>query len=142
MISREIGWSNQNNLTFGIIQQVNKIQKDVCCNCNITTTTTSSSSTTTTSSSSTTTSTSSSTTTTTTTSPPVGCDCRPGQLPSAFWNYFDCTGVNRICTGGPCKDIINPCFDINKPYSGIEINTEAGWICECSTTTTTTTSPA
>jgi hypothetical protein len=61
MISREIGWSNQNNLTFGIIKQVNKIQKDVCCNCNITTTTTSSTSTTT--------STSSSTTTTTTTSP-------------------------------------------------------------------------
>ena len=61
MISREIGWSNQNNLTFGIIQQVNKIQKQVCCNCNITTTTTSSTSTTT--------STSSSTTTTTTTSP-------------------------------------------------------------------------
>jgi len=63
MISREIGWSNQNNLTFGIIKQVNKIQKDVCCNCNITTTTTSSSSTTTS------TSTSTSTTTTTTTSP-------------------------------------------------------------------------
>ena len=40
MISREIGWSNQNNLTFGIIQQVNKIQKEVCCNCNISTTTT------------------------------------------------------------------------------------------------------
>jgi hypothetical protein len=48
MISREIGWSNQNNLTFGIIKQVNKIQKEVCCNCNITTTTTSSSSTSTT----------------------------------------------------------------------------------------------
>ena len=64
MISREIGWSNQNNLTFGIIKQVNKIQKDVCCNCNITTTTTTSSSSTTTS-----TSTSTSTTTTTTTSP-------------------------------------------------------------------------
>ena len=42
MISREIGWSNQNNLTFGIIKQVNKIQKDVCCNCNISTTTTTS----------------------------------------------------------------------------------------------------
>jgi hypothetical protein len=42
MISREIGWSNQNNLTFGIIQQVNKIQKQVCCNCNISTTTTTS----------------------------------------------------------------------------------------------------
>ena len=64
MISREIGWSNQNNLTFGIIQQVNKIQKQVCCNCNITTTTTSSST-------STTTSTSSSTTTTTTTLAPA-----------------------------------------------------------------------
>jgi len=64
MISREIGWSNQNNLTFGIIKQVNKIQKDVCCNCNITTTTTSSTSTTTSTSSS-------STTTTTTTIAPA-----------------------------------------------------------------------
>jgi hypothetical protein len=59
MISREIGWSNQNNLTFGIIKQVNKIQKDVCCNCNISTTTTTSTS-------------SSSTTTTTTTTIPIG----------------------------------------------------------------------
>jgi hypothetical protein len=66
MISREIGWSNLNNVTFGVIQQVNKIQKQVCCNCNITTTTTSSSSSTTT-----TTSTSSSTTTTTTTIAPA-----------------------------------------------------------------------
>lgn len=57
MISREIGWSNLNNITFGVIQQVNKIQKQVCCNCNITTTTTSSTS---------------STTTTTTTAIPVG----------------------------------------------------------------------
>jgi Leucine-rich repeat (LRR) protein len=42
MISREIGWSNLNNVTFGVIQQVNKIQKQVCCNCNISTTTTTS----------------------------------------------------------------------------------------------------
>lgn len=40
MISREIGWSNLNNLTYGVSQQVNKIQKQVCCNCNISTTTT------------------------------------------------------------------------------------------------------
>jgi len=73
--------------------------------------------------------------------PPAGCDCRPGQLgPYEFgWNYFDCTGDNRICKpGDPCKEPMSPCFDISQPYSGIEINTGAGWTCECSTTTTTT----
>lgn len=75
---------------------------------------------------------------------PVGCDCRPGQFTGGgVWNYFDCNGVNQICLDPEiCRDIINPCFNINRPYSGIEINTEAGWTCECSTTTTTTTSPA
>jgi len=73
--------------------------------------------------------------------PPTGCDCRPGQFTEGgVWNYFDCNGVNQICVDPVvCRDIINPCFDINQPYSGIEINTEAGWTCECSTTTTTTT---
>jgi hypothetical protein len=75
--------------------------------------------------------------------PPSGCDCRPGQL-GLFefgWNYFDCRGVNIICTPGSqaCREPLSPCFDINQPYSGIEIDTEAEWICECSTTTTTST---
>lgn len=73
--------------------------------------------------------------------PPTGCDCRPGQLTGNGWNYFDCDGVNRICPPGSeaCKEPNQPCFDINQPYSGIEIDTEAGWTCECPTTTTTTT---
>ena len=76
---------------------------------------------------------------------PVGCDCRPGKVGSTLigWNYFDCNGVNIIClAGGACEKIIDRCFNINQPYSGIEIDTEAGWTCECPTTTTTTTSPA
>jgi len=74
--------------------------------------------------------------------PPAGCDCRPGQFIGEPYNYFDCNGVNRICLDPViCREIINPCFDISQPYSGIEINTEAGWICECLTTTTTTTNP-
>jgi hypothetical protein len=81
------------------------------------------------------------TTTTTTTS--LGCDCRPGQLdPFEFgWNYFTCDGYNIVCPPGSqaCREVIDPCFDINQPYSGIEIDTEAEWICECSTTTTTST---
>jgi len=76
--------------------------------------------------------------------PPTGCDCRPGQVVGSTeigWNYFTCEGVNIICPPGSeaCRDPLEPCFDINQPYSGIEIDTEAGWTCECSTTTTTTT---
>ena len=125
--SKQIGWSTQSNLLWQISKELDRLICVTAGGCGTTTTT----------------STSSSTTTTTTTSPSVGCDCRPGQFTeSGVWNYFDCTGFNEICTSEACRVPVQPCFNINQPYSGIEINTEAGWTCECSTTTTTTTSPA
>jgi len=118
MMKRQIGWSQQSNLYYEWLRETDILTQHFanCCN----------------------------TTTTTTTTTSLGCDCRPGQFdPFEFgWNYFDCTGFNQICTSEDCRVPVQPCFDINQPYSGIEIDTEAGWTCECSTTTTTTTSPA
>lgn len=114
--SKQIGWSTQSNLLWQISKELDRLICVTAGGCGPTTTTT-------------------------TTSPPVGCTCRPGILTAEVWNYFDCTGVNQICTGEVCKEPFQPCFNINQPYSGIEIDTEAGWKCECSTTTTTTTSP-
>lgn len=100
MISREIGWSNLNNVTFGVIQQVNKIQKQVCCNCNATNTTTTTSSSTSTTTS--TTSTSSSTTTTTTTIAPAlrfTTDIVPEQ------QEF-CLNIQTVSDGGPAINYV------------------------------------
>jgi hypothetical protein len=101
--NRQIGWSQESNLLWEISKQLDRAIAVLC--------------------------TGPCPTTTTTTTTSASCDCRPGLLISSTYNYFDCQGVNKICNGTGCRGVQNPCFDITKPYTGIDINVEAPWIC-------------
>ena len=120
--NKQIGWSQESNLLWEISRQLDRMNSILCTGpCPTTTSTTTLPTTTTTS-------TIAPTTTTTTTSGP--CNCTPGQIISFPFNYFDCQGVNRICTEPTsCRIPAQPCFDISRPYTGIEIFEEAPWIC-------------
>ena len=102
--NKQIGWSQEANLLWEISRQLDRIRQFMCtgpCPPTTTTTTTSGS-----------------------------CDCRPGTIIGPGWNYFDCQGINRICIPGDiCRIPAQPCFDISKPYTGIEVFEGAPWIC-------------
>jgi hypothetical protein len=91
--NKQIGWSQEENLLWQISKQLDSMNSILCTGpCPTTTTTTTTAS----------------------------CNCSEISEFEEIYNYYNCLGVNIVCTEVPCKTPLPPfCIDISLPYSGV-----------------------